>query len=82
MKLLLITTLSSITISAQISAIKPLKTDSTKFDNSITKLYRMPVVKPKNPALYSSLKAPKKDSELYKIPNLMDLKTPPKLAVK
>ncbi|MFL9832709.1 hypothetical protein [Chryseobacterium terrae] len=56
--------------------------DSSKFDISIAKLYKMPVAKPKNPELYSSLKAPKKDTTLHKIPNLMDVARPPKLSAK
>lgn len=54
----------------------------TKFDSSIAKLYKMPVAKPKTPEVYSSLKVPKKDTKLYKIPNLLDVAKPPKLSVK
>ncbi|MBO6183504.1 MAG: hypothetical protein J6O88_02270 [Chryseobacterium sp.] len=54
----------------------------TKFDSSIAKLYRIPVAKPKNPVLYSSLKALKKDSTLHKMPNLLDVAKPPKLSAK
>lgn len=54
----------------------------TKFDSSIAKLYKMPVAKPKNPEIYSSLKAPKKDSTLHKMPNLLDIAKPPRLSVK
>lgn len=56
--------------------------DASKFDSSIAKLYKMPVAKPKNPEIYSSLKAPKKDTTLHKMPNLMDVAKPPKLSVK
>lgn len=49
---------------------------------SIAKLYKMPVAKPKNPEIYSSLKAPKKDTTLHKMPNLLDVAKPPKLSVK
>lgn len=99
--LLIITILSSIPFSAQVSSRIPLKIDSikfpkiekpfivtplseiTKFDScSIAKLYKMPVAKPKNPTLYSSLKAPQKDTTLYKIPNILDVAKPAKLAVK
>lgn len=54
----------------------------TKFDSSIAKLYKMPVAKPKDPAIYSSLKAPKKDTTLHKMPNLLDVAKPPKLSAK
>ena len=54
----------------------------TKFDSSIARLYKMPVAKPKNPEIYSSLKAPKKDSTLHKMPNLLDVAKPPKLSAK
>lgn len=54
----------------------------TKLDSSIAKLYKMPVAKPKNPELYASLKAPKRDNTLYKIPNLLEVAEPPKLAAK
>lgn len=98
--LLIITILSSIPFSAQVSSRIPLKIDSikfpkiekpfivtplseiTKFDSSIAKLYKIPVAKPKNPTLYSSLKAPQKDTTLYKIPNILDVAKPAKLAVK
>lgn len=56
--------------------------DASKFDSSIAKLYKMPVAKPKNPEIYSSLKAPKKDTTLHKMPNLLDVAKPPKLSVK
>jgi len=56
--------------------------DVSKFDSSIAKLYKIPVAKPKNPEIYSSLKAPKKDTTLYKMPNLLDVAKPPKLSVK
>ncbi|MCX8524800.1 hypothetical protein OF897_12840 [Chryseobacterium formosus] len=99
MKLLLITILSSVAISAQTFPRKPLKVDSTKLpeiekffivkpsdvtkiDSSIVNLYKMPVSKPKNPELYSSLKAAKRDTILQKIPNLLDRAKPPKLASK
>lgn len=59
-----------------------LQSDNTKFDSSIAKLYKMPVSKPKNPELYSSLKAPKRDTTLHKIPNLLDVVKPQKLASK
>lgn len=59
-----------------------LSSDMTKFDSSIAKLYKMPVAKPKNPELYSSLKAPKKDTTLHKIPNLLNVAKPAKLASK
>jgi len=45
-------------------------------------LYKMSVAKPKNPELYASLKAPKRDTTLYKIPNLLEVAKPPKLAAK
>lgn len=97
--LLIITILSSIPFSAQVSSRIPLKIDSikfpkiekllnitppviTKFDSSIAKLYKMPVAKPKNPTLFSSLKAPQKDTTLYKIPNILDVAKPAKLAAK
>lgn len=54
----------------------------TKFDSSIAKLYKMPVAKPKNPEIYSSLKAPRKDTKLHKMPNLLDIARPPKLSAK
>ncbi|WP_435523374.1 hypothetical protein [Chryseobacterium indoltheticum] len=57
-------------------------TNVSKFDSSIAKLYKMPVAKPKNPEIYSSLKAPKKAPILHKIPNLLDVAKPPKLSVK
>ncbi|MCX8532593.1 hypothetical protein [Chryseobacterium luquanense] len=99
MKLLLITILNSVAISAQISPIKSLKIDSAKllklekpfilkpsavsdFDSSIAKLCKMPVVKPKNPNLYSSLKTLNGNTTLYKTPNLLDVAQPPKLAAK
>ena len=56
--------------------------DVPKFDTSIAKLYKMPIAKPKYPELYSSLKAPKKDSTLHKMPNLLDVAKPPKLSAK
>ncbi|OBW43037.1 hypothetical protein AB670_00580 [Chryseobacterium sp. MOF25P] len=54
----------------------------TKFDSSIAKLYKMPVAKPKNHEMYSSLKASKKDTTLHKMPNLLDVAKPPKLSAK
>lgn len=56
--------------------------DVSKFDTAIAKLYKMPVAKPKNLELYSSLKAPKKDSTLHKIPNILDAAKRHKLALK
>jgi len=56
--------------------------DVSKFDSPIAKLYKIPVAKPKNPEINSSLKAPKKDTTLYKMPNLLDVAKPPKLSVK
>lgn len=56
--------------------------DVPKFDTSIAKLYKMPIAKPKYPVLYSSLKAPKKDSTLHRMPNLLDVAKPPKLSAK
>lgn len=99
MKLLLITILSSVAISAQISPVKPLKIDSTKFqkiekwlivkpsvttkfDSSIANLYKMPVSKSKNSEPYSSLKVLKRDTILQKMPNLLDIAKPTKLAAK
>lgn len=59
-----------------------LPSDVPKFDTSIAKLYKMPILKPKYPEFYSSLKAPKKDTTLHKMPNLLDVAKPPKLSVK
>jgi hypothetical protein len=56
--------------------------DTSKYDISIAKLDKMPVAKPKKPELYSSLKAPKKDTTLHKIPNLLDAAKPPRLSAK
>lgn len=99
-KLLVITLLSSISFSAQVSSRKLLKIDTLKFpkiekpfvktpllqitnlDSAIAKLYKMPVAKPKNPEIYSSLKAPKKNMTLYRMPNIFDAVKPPQLAAK
>lgn len=56
--------------------------DVIKFDSSIVNLYKIPVAKPQNPEIYSSLKAQKKDSTLHKIPNLLDIAKPSKLSMK
>lgn len=58
-------------------------TEVLKFEtSSIARLCKMPIAKPKNPKVYSSLKAIKKDTTLYKIPNLFDKTKPSKLAAK
>ncbi len=101
-KLLVITLLSSISFSAQVSSRKLLKIDTLKFPKiekpfvktpllqitnldsaiAIAKLYKMPVAKPKNPEIYASLKAPKKNTTLYRMPNIFDAVKPPQLAAK
>lgn len=60
--------------------VKP--SEVTKFDSSIANLYKMPVSKPKNHELYSSLKVLKRDTTLQKMPNLLEMTKPPKLAAK
>jgi len=40
-------------------------------DSAIAKLYKMPVAKPKDSLIYSSLKAPEKNNSQFKIPNVL-----------
>lgn len=84
--------------SAQTSLVETLKTDSLdllKFnspivtdaekavtDSAITKLYKMPVAKPENPEIYSTLKAPIKKNKQFKILNSLELLKSKKLATK
>lgn len=48
----------------------------------IANLYKMPVAKPKNPEMYSSLKAIVPNSKLHFIPNLIQPVPEKKVAVK
>lgn len=80
------------------TALEPLKRDSLdlhKFDSSIitetepasidstlVKLYKMPVAKPENPEIYSSLKATVKSNTQFKILNPLDSFKTKKLATK
>lgn len=74
--------------SAQTTRIEPLKRDRLNFhkfsspivtetehsstDSAIAKLYKMPVAKPANPEIYSSLQAPVKSYNQFKILNPLD----------
>ncbi|UFH32589.1 hypothetical protein LNP04_02435 [Chryseobacterium sp. C-71] len=85
-------------LSAQTSLIEPLKRDSldlhnfnspiipetepTSIDSSLVKLYKMPVAKPDNPKIYSSLKATVKSNTQFKIFNPLDSLKAKKLAAK
>lgn len=46
--------------------------DQNSIDSAITKLYKMPVAKPKNPERYSILRASVKNYSSTKIPNSME----------
>ncbi|MCI3936259.1 hypothetical protein MQX03_03560 [Chryseobacterium aahli] len=85
-------------LSAQTSLIEPLKRDSldlykfnspiitetepTSIDSTLVKLYKMPVAKPENPELYSSLKTTVKSNTQFKILNPLDSLKTKKLAAK
>lgn len=84
--------------SAQTTLVEPLKrdsldlhkfnspiitqTESASIDSTLVKLYKMPVAKPKNPEIYSSLKATVKSSTQFKILNPLDSLKTKKLATK
>lgn len=85
-------------LSAQTSLLEPLKRDSldlhkfnspiitetepTSIDSTLVKLYKMPVAKPENPEIYSSLKATVKSNTQFKILNPLDSFKTKKLATK
>lgn len=85
-------------LSAQTSLIEPLKRDSldlhkfnlpiitetepTSIDSTLVKLYKIPVAKPENPEIYSSLKATVKSNTQFKILNPLDSLKTKKLAAK
>ena len=84
--------------SAQTSRVEPLKrdsldlhkfnspiiteTESASLDSTLVKLYKMPVAKPKNPEIYSSLKATVKSNTQFKILNPLDSLKTKKLAAR
>lgn len=84
--------------SAQTTLVEPLKrdsldlhkfnspiiteTESASIDSTLVKLYKMPVVKPENPEIYSSLKATVKSNTQFKILNPLDSLKTKKLAKK
>lgn len=84
--------------SAQTSLVEPLKRDSldlykfnspiitetepASIDSTLVKLYKMPVAKPENPEIYSSLKATVKSNTQFKILNPLDSLKTKKLATK
>jgi len=84
--------------SAQTSLVEPLKrdsldlhkfnspiiteTESGSIDSTLVQLYKMPVAKPKNPEIYSSLKATVKSNTQFKILNPLDSLKTKKMAAK
>ena len=58
------------------------ETEPTSIDSTLVKLYKMPVAKPENPEVYSSLKATVKSNTQFKILNPLDSLKTKKLAAK